>query len=101
MGWGGYNQRCNGTNKQTNNQLPDYSASLDFLLDLWDFWNLEIGKNMDKEYKTERDNWILFRGLRREKEIIEMAKEMDALLQTYILSQGYTWNTHSILNRSF
>ena len=26
-------------------QLPDYRASPDFLLDLLDFWNLEIGKN--------------------------------------------------------
>ena len=35
----------NRTTDQTTDQLPDYSASPDFLLDLLDFWNLEIGKN--------------------------------------------------------
>ena len=43
MGWGGYNQRCNQPTEQPTKQLPDYSASPDFLLDLLDFWNLEIG----------------------------------------------------------
>ena len=33
MGWGSYNQRCN----QPNEQLPNYRASPDFLLDLLDF----------------------------------------------------------------
>ena len=45
MGWGSYNQRCNQTSNQPNEQLPDYRASPDFLLDLLDFWNLEIGNN--------------------------------------------------------
>ena len=43
MGWGGYNQRCDD---QPTKQLPNYSASPDFLLDLLDFWNLEIGNKI-------------------------------------------------------
>ena len=30
---------------------------------------------MDKEYKTEHDNWILFRGIRKQKELTKMAKK--------------------------
>ena len=45
MGWGGYNQRCNQPTNRPNKQLPDDRASPDFLLDLLDFKNLEIGKN--------------------------------------------------------
>ena len=41
MGWGCYNQRCN----QPTDRPTDYRASPDFLLDLLDFWNLEIGNN--------------------------------------------------------
>ena len=32
-------------------------------------------KHLDKKYKTERDNWILFRGLRREIELVNMIKK--------------------------
>ena len=31
---------------------------------------------MDKEKKTAHDNWILFRGLRRERVLSKIAKEL-------------------------
>ena len=49
---------------------------------------------MDKEYKTERDNWILFRGLRREKELIKMAKicssdqKVDCIIENMYIKSG-------------
>ena len=33
-------------------------------------------KQRDKDFKTERDNWILFRGLRREIELTKVAKKL-------------------------
>ena len=50
---------------------------------------------MDKEYKTEHDNWILLRGLIREKELTKMAKKscsdqkMNCIIKNMYIKSGF------------
>ena len=43
---------------------------------------------MDKEYKNERDNLILFRGLRRENELTKMAKKSCSNQKIYCIIEN-------------
>ena len=49
-------------------------------------WILQ--KHIDKEYKAERDNWILFRGLRREKELLKKGKKSCSNQKIYCIIEN-------------
>ena len=59
--------------KQPTEQPPDYRASPDFLLDLLDFWNLEIGNN---EEILQIDK---VRDLKQNKKIQDLEGKFNAL----------------------
>ena len=54
-------------------------------------------KQRDKDLKAERDNWILFRGLRREKELTIAARKfccdqkIACIIEKCTLNQAWTW----------
>ena len=45
-------------------------------------------KQRDKDFKTKRDNWILFRGLRRENELTKTDQKIDCIIENMYIKSG-------------